>query len=40
MAAPKCPKCGSENITQATTKDAVIVYCDGCGHIIGCVAQA
>jgi len=37
-AGPQCPKCKNvDNIKTRTLEDAVIVNCEACGHIIGCV---
>ena len=47
MALPTCPKCGGNSFDAKSLRDlyegkgpvilgVVIVYCDNCGHIVGC----
>ena len=41
MTEPKCPECGGHNFRDkriSTTGMIKIVYCDDCGHIIGCIS--
>ena len=38
MTEPKCPECGGNNFRKKYFDGIYIVYCDNCGHIIGCIA--